>query len=88
MPRELVHSLLLKNLLFEFFDNFYYKIESHVRTKIINKIIRCTFEYILMDLIWSSSQLHFHLSCIFIEMKFYSLSFLCDVCNEVHEHLQ
>ena len=29
-----------------------------------------------------------HLSFIFIEMKFYSLSFLCDVCNEVHEYMQ
>ena len=31
------------------------------------------------------------LPCIlfmFIEMNFYSLSFLCDVCNEVHEHMQ
>ena len=31
---------------------------------------------------------HFHLLFIFIEMKFYSFSFLCDVCSEVHEHMQ
>ena len=31
---------------------------------------------------------HFHLLFIFIEMKFYSFSFLCDVCNKVHEHMQ
>ena len=31
------------------------------------------------------------LSCIlfmFIEMKFISFSLLCDVCNEVHKHVQ
>ena len=26
-------------------------------------------------------------SFMFIEMKIYLLSFLCDVCNEVHEHI-
>ena len=43
---------------------------------------------ILMDIMWPESQSDFHLSFIFIEMNFYSLSFLCDVCNEVHEHMQ
>ena len=33
-------------------------------------------------------QLYFHLSFILIEIKFYSFSFLCDVCNEVNEHIQ
>ena len=43
---------------------------------------------LLMDIMWPASQSHFHLSFIFIEMNFHSLSFLCDVCNEVHEHIQ
>ena len=34
------------------------------------------------------NQSHFHLLFTFIEMNFYLLSFLCDVCNEVHEHIQ
>ena len=42
----------------------------------------------VMGIIWPASQSHFHIFFIFIEMKFYSLSFLCDVCNEVHEHMQ
>ena len=25
---------------------------------------------------------------IFIELSFYLFSFLCDVCNEIHEHMQ
>ena len=41
-----------------------------------------------MDIMWPGSQSHFHLSFIFIEMNFYSLSFLCDVFNEVHERIQ
>ena len=41
-----------------------------------------------MDIMWPASQSHFYLSFIFIEMNFYSLSFLCDVCNEVHEQMQ
>ena len=35
-----------------------------------------------MDIMWHASQSHFHLLFIFIEIKFYSLSFLSDVCNE------
>ena len=42
----------------------------------------------VMDIMWPTSQSHFHLLFIFIEMKFYLLSFLCDVCNQVHEHIQ
>ena len=42
----------------------------------------------LVDIMWPASQSHFHLLFIFIEIKFYSLSFLCDVCNEVYEHMQ
>ena len=42
----------------------------------------------LMDIMWPARQSHFHLLFIFIEMKFSSLSFLCDVWNEVHEHMQ
>ena len=40
----------------------------------------------VMDVMWHASQLHFHLLFIFIGINFYSLSFLCDVYNEVHEH--
>ena len=40
------------------------------------------------DIMWPASQSHFHLSFIFIKMNFYLLSFLCDVYNEVHEHMQ
>ena len=43
---------------------------------------------ILIYIMWLASQSDIHLLFIFIEMKFYSLSFLCDVCNEVHEHMQ
>ena len=42
----------------------------------------------VIGIMWPSSQSHFHLLFIFIEMNFYSLSFLCDVCNEVHEYMQ
>ena len=42
----------------------------------------------LMGIMWPASQSHFHLLFIFIEMKFFSLSFLCDVCNEAHEPMQ
>ena len=31
-----------------------------------------------MGIMWPASQSYFHLLFIFIEMKFYSLSFLCD----------
>ena len=41
-----------------------------------------------MGIMWPASKSHFHLLFIFIKIKFYSLSFLCDVCNEVHEHMQ
>ena len=41
----------------------------------------------LMDIMWPTTQSYFHRFFILIEMKFYSLSFLCDVCNEVHEHM-
>ena len=37
----------------------------------------------MMDIMWPPSQSHFHLSFIFIEMKFYLFSFLCHVFNEV-----
>ena len=43
---------------------------------------------IVMGIMWLASQSHFRLLFIFIEMNFYSLPFLCDVCNEVHEHMQ
>ena len=44
--------------------------------------------HMVMDIMWPASQSHVHLLFIFIEINFYSLSFLCDVCNEVHEHMQ
>ena len=40
----------------------------------------------MMDIMWPISQSHFHVSCSLNEI--YSLPFLCDVCNEVHEHVQ
>ena len=40
-----------------------------------------------MGIMWHASQSHFHLSFIFIEINFYSLSLLCEVYNEVHEHM-
>ena len=46
------------------------------------------FLYKVIDIMWLASQSHFHLSFIFIEMNFYSLLFLCDVCNEVHERIK
>ena len=36
----------------------------------------------VMDIMWLISQSHFYVSCL------RSLSFLCDVCNEVDEHVQ
>ena len=43
--------------------------------------------FILMDIMWPISQSHFHVSCL-CSLKFiYLLSFMCDVCNEVHEHM-
>ena len=41
----------------------------------------------MMDIMWPASQSHFHLLLKFVEMNFDSLSFLCDVYNEVHEHM-
>ena len=41
-----------------------------------------------MDIMWPASQSDFHLLFILIEMNFYLLSFLCNVYNEVHEHMQ
>ena len=41
-----------------------------------------------MDIMWPTSPSHFHLLFIFIEMNFYLLSFLCDVYNEFHKHMQ
>ena len=54
------------------------------------KTIRIDLSYLIMimDIMWPISQSHVHLLFIFIEINFYSLSFLCDVCNEVHEHMQ
>ena len=43
---------------------------------------------VLIGILWPASQSYFHLLFIFIKVDFYSLSFLCDVCNEVHEHMQ
>ena len=44
--------------------------------------------YGLMYIMQLTRQSYFLLSFIFIEMKFYLSSFLCDVCIEVHEHMQ
>ena len=46
-----------------------------------------------MDIMWPISQSHFHVSCfmylVYVHLnEIYSFSFLCDVCNEVHEHVQ
>ena len=43
--------------------------------------------YIFMEIMWPARQSNFHLSFIFMEMNIYPLSFLCDVCNEVQEHM-
>ena len=45
------------------------------------------FKKIVMNIMWLPSQSHFYLLFIFVKMNFYSLSFLCDVCNEVYEHM-
>ena len=50
-------------------------------------VIRFSRSGRLMDIMWPASQSHFDLLFLFIEMYLYSLSFLCDVCNEVHEHI-
>ena len=39
-----------------------------------------------MHIMWPTSQSHFHLVFIFIEMKFNLSSFLCDRYNEVDRH--
>ena len=44
--------------------------------------------HMLMDILWPASLSLFHLSFILIKMKFYLLSFLCDVCNGVDERIQ
>ena len=42
----------------------------------------------LMNIIWPTCQSHFHVSH-FCSLKFiYLFSFVCNVCNEVHEHKQ
>ena len=41
----------------------------------------------IVPVMWPASQSQLHTSFIFIEINFYSLSFLCDVCNKVHEHM-
>ena len=41
----------------------------------------------VIDIMWPTSQSQFCLSFIFIVTKFYSMSFLCDVCNEVYGHI-
>ena len=38
-----------------------------------------------MDILYLTSESYFQLSFILIEMKFYSLLFLCDVYNKDHE---
>ena len=43
---------------------------------------------VMMEIMWLASQSDFHRSFIFIEMSFYSWSFLCDVYNKVYEHMQ
>ena len=42
----------------------------------------------LMDIMWLENQSHVHILFIFIEINFYPLSFLCNVYNEVHEHME
>ena len=42
----------------------------------------------MMYIVQPTSQSNFYLLFILIEMNFYQLSFLCDVYNEVHEHMQ
>ena len=38
----------------------------------------------VMDIMWPIRQSHFHISCLCSLNEIYSLSFLCDVCNEVY----
>ena len=78
----------------------YYVISLHVNVldfgeykthnRVVDNMHLCLqiYTYLLMDIMWPASQSHFHLLFIFIEMNFYLLSFLCDVYNEVHEHMQ
>ena len=41
-----------------------------------------------MKIMWPASQSYFYLLFILIEMNFYLLSFLYDVCNKVHDYIQ
>ena len=43
---------------------------------------------LMMDILCHMSQSQFSLSFIFIKMKFYLLSFVCEVCNEVYQLIQ
>ena len=40
-----------------------------------------------MDIMWPTRQSYPNLLFIFIEMKFYSFSFLCYIYNEVYENV-
>ena len=65
-------------------------------TKTFFPVIRLNFVYVLfslvvnqawsllIDIMWPISQSHFHVSFLCSLNYIYSLSFLCDVCNEVH----
>ena len=41
----------------------------------------------MIEITWPVNQLHFHISLIFVEMNFYSLSFLYDNFNEVDDQV-
>ena len=61
---------------------------SELRGRRGNIVYGCKTIKIVMEIMWPANQSCFHHSFIFIEINFYSLSFLCDIWNEVHEQIQ
>ena len=58
-----------------------------IKNKLLITYVNVIMIKYLMDIMWPANQSHFHLSFIFIKMKFYSLLFSCTICNEGHEHM-
>ena len=43
----------------------------------------------LMDVMWPISQSHFHVYFLcLLKSNLFFISFICDICNKVHEHMQ
>ena len=61
-----------------------------IRLKTIRVLLAMStyFGWEVMKIIWPSRQSHFYLLFLFVEIKFYLLLFLCDVCNNIYERLQ